>query len=52
MEEKIGGKEVRENEFRDLREMMEEAGLFDIERQGDKFTWFNKHSQDPIYSLY
>lgn len=29
---------------------MKEAGLFDIDRQGDKFTWFNKHSQDPIHS--
>ncbi|XP_058776932.1 uncharacterized protein LOC131651274 [Vicia villosa] len=50
VQDRIGGKEVKEHEFKDLRDMMEETGLFDIERQGDKFTWFNKHTQDPIYS--
>ncbi|XP_058740946.1 uncharacterized protein LOC131613279 [Vicia villosa] len=30
--------------------MMDENGLFEIDSKGEKFTWFNKHSQDPIHS--
>lgn len=47
--DRIGGKEVREAEFRDLRHLTDENGLFEIDSQREKFTWFNKHSHDPIY---
>ncbi|XP_058725687.1 uncharacterized protein LOC131596982 [Vicia villosa] len=50
MQDRIGGRAVQELEFRDLRDMMENEGLFEIESIGERFTWYNKHTKDPIYS--
>ncbi|XP_058734051.1 uncharacterized protein LOC131605747 [Vicia villosa] len=50
MQDRIGGRAVQEQEFKDLRDMMENERLFEIESKGERFTWYNKHTEDPIYS--
>lgn len=46
----MGGKEVKETEYRELRYMMDVTELYEVDTQGEKLTWFNKHTKDPIYS--
>lgn len=50
IEDRAGGKDVQETEFVDLRRMMDNIGMFDVERKGDRYTWFNKHTEGAIYS--
>lgn len=50
IQDRIGGKYVQEYEFVDLRKMMENARLFEVESGGDKYTQFNNHTEGPIYS--
>ena len=50
IEDRAGGKDVQETEFADLRRMMDNIGMFDVERKGDRYTWFNKHTEGAIYS--
>ena len=48
--DRIGGRMVTENEYIDLQEMMNVAGLSEMESIGDYFTWSNKHNVGTIYS--
>ncbi|KAL5134431.1 Transposon TX1 uncharacterized protein [Glycine soja] len=48
--DRIGGRMVIENEYIDLQEMMNIAGLSEMESIGDYFTWSNKHYVGTIYS--
>ncbi|KAH1202514.1 hypothetical protein GmHk_17G048965 [Glycine max] len=48
--DRIGGRMVTENEYIDLKEMMNVAGLSEMESIGDYFTWSNKHNVGTIYS--
>ena len=48
--DRIGGNRVTEAEYKDLQDMIIRVGLFEVESKGDYYTWFNKHSVDPIYS--
>ncbi|XP_058756860.1 uncharacterized protein LOC131630081 [Vicia villosa] len=48
--DRIGGRDVMEAEFADLRQMMDDCGLAEMDSEGEFYTWFNKHSDDPIYS--
>lgn len=41
---------VHEPEYRDLVSMMERAYLYDKDRTGYHFTWFNNQVEGPIYS--
>lgn len=43
-QDRVGGKSVQEAVFIDLIKMMENIGLFEVERKGDWYTWSNKHS--------
>lgn len=49
-QDRIGGSEVKNTEFIDLRNMMESARLFEMDCYGDKFTWYNKHTEGAIFS--
>lgn len=49
-QDRIGGTEVREAKFIYLWDMMESSRLFEMDCKGDKFTWYNKHSEGAIYS--
>lgn len=49
-EDRIGGTAVTENEYIDIVEMMSNAGLYEVERDGDYFTWSNKQGENVIYS--
>lgn len=46
----IRGSKVAEAEYKDLQNMVNRVGLFEMESKGDFYMWFNKHSIDPIYS--
>ncbi|XP_058726600.1 uncharacterized protein LOC131597960 [Vicia villosa] len=48
--DRMGGNEVQEYEYRDLENMMEAIGVYEHETQGPHFTWSNKHSQNLIHS--
>lgn len=48
--DKIGGQLVTEAEFKDLRAMMENIGLCEMDSSGEFFTWSNKQAFAPIYS--
>lgn len=48
--DRIGGNAVTEKEYVDMQEMMMRNGLSEMDSTGDYFTWFNKHTIDPIYS--
>lgn len=50
IQDRIGGKHVQDYEFVDLRKIMENARLFEVESGGDKYTRFNNHTEGPIYS--
>lgn len=41
---------VKEAEYRDLQNLMNLRGLFEMENKGDYFTWSNKHVEGMIYS--
>ncbi|XP_058775694.1 uncharacterized protein LOC131649972 [Vicia villosa] len=49
-QDRIGGNLVREAEYEDLHNMMENTGLGEMDSIGDFFTWTNKQSSNPIYS--
>ncbi|KAI5424682.1 hypothetical protein KIW84_030754 [Lathyrus oleraceus] len=46
----IGGNLVTNKEYIDLRRMMENFGLYDMDSSGDYYTWSNKQSDCAIYS--
>ncbi|XP_058724631.1 uncharacterized protein LOC131596087 [Vicia villosa] len=48
--DRIGGKLVTEKEYIDMQNMMMKTGLSEMDSSWDYFTWFNKHTIDPIYS--
>lgn len=48
--DKIGGQLVTEAEFKDLRAMMENIGLCEMDSSSEFFTWSNKQAFAPIYS--
>ncbi|KAL5132045.1 putative ribonuclease H protein [Glycine soja] len=48
--DKIGGQLVIEAEFKDLRAMMENIGLCEMDSSSEFFTWSNKQAFAPIYS--
>ncbi|CAK8532356.1 unnamed protein product [Lathyrus sativus] len=50
IEDRIGGNEVTENEYKDLIEMMSKTELYALDHQGDYFTWSNKQEHNAIYS--
>lgn len=50
VQDRIGGSMVHEAEYRDLVSMMERAYLYDKDRTGYHFTWFNNQVEGPIYS--
>lgn len=49
-QDRIGGNHVTEVEFRDLVNVMGKTDLIEKHSVGDHYTWFNKHSNGPIYS--
>lgn len=49
-EDRIGGRDVTESEYVDLREMMSRVGLYEMDTCGDFFTWTNKQADNTIYS--
>ncbi|XP_058726099.1 uncharacterized protein LOC131597415 [Vicia villosa] len=49
-DDRIGGKEIHDGEFCDLVNMMNNCGLADLDKIGDKYTWSNKHVTGTIYS--
>ncbi|XP_058765287.1 uncharacterized protein LOC131638757 [Vicia villosa] len=49
-EDRMGGNEVQESEYRDLENLMEVNGVFEHETKGSYFTWSIKHIQGMIYS--
>lgn len=48
--DRLGDNKVTEAEVLDLNTMMDDLDLSEKYSCGDHFTWFNKHSKDPIYS--
>jgi hypothetical protein len=48
--DRIGGREVTEAEFVDMRNMMEICEIDEMDSVGDYFTWTNKHTVGTIYS--
>ncbi|XP_058722236.1 uncharacterized protein LOC131594157 [Vicia villosa] len=48
--DKIGGRQVQEHEYKDLCSMMERTGLYEMDSTGDHFTWTNKQRDNAIYS--
>lgn len=49
--DKIGGRLVTEDEYKDLQEILQHTGLTEVDSIGDHFTWSNKHSVGTIYSI-
>lgn len=49
-DDRIGGNPVLESEYRDLVDMMDEVGLYEVHMTGERFTWSNKHEHGTIYS--
>ncbi|CAI8594807.1 unnamed protein product [Vicia faba] len=39
-----------EKEYEDLKEMMKDTGLYEMDNIGDYYTWSNKHVDGVIYS--
>ncbi|XP_058783198.1 uncharacterized protein LOC131657862 [Vicia villosa] len=50
--DRIGGSTVQEKEYIDMTNMMNKVGLFEMDNQGDYYTWSNKHSNGVIYSRF
>ena len=48
--DRVGGKMVCEKEYKDLRTMMDNTGLAEMDSKGDYYTWSNKQSENIIYS--
>ncbi|XP_058726331.1 uncharacterized protein LOC131597664 [Vicia villosa] len=48
--DRSGGNLVIEAEFKDLRAMMDNTGLHEMDSTGDFYTWSNKQANNPIYS--
>lgn len=48
--DRIGGSIVQEKEYADLPELMRNTGLFEIDGNGEYYTWSNKHIKGVIYS--
>lgn len=48
--DRVGGNAVKESEYLDLTSMMERVGMFEKHREGDHFTWSNRHIFGTIYS--
>lgn len=46
---RIGGNIIIEAEVRDLQELMDRKELSEVARNGDFYTWSNKHSVGGIY---
>ncbi|XP_058761495.1 uncharacterized protein LOC131634890 [Vicia villosa] len=49
-QDRIGGRLVTDSEFIDLWDMMNAAGLSEMDGCGDYYTWCNRHTNDTIYS--
>ncbi|CAL5212160.1 unnamed protein product [Lathyrus oleraceus] len=48
--DRIGGRKVTEVEHRDLTNLMEDAGLHEMDSRGQHFTWSNNQGENAIYS--
>lgn len=48
--DRIGGRNIIEAEYKDLKNLMENAGLYEMDSRGEHFTWSNNQSEKPIYS--
>ncbi|XP_058768036.1 uncharacterized protein LOC131641747 [Vicia villosa] len=48
--ERICGKLIVESEYVDFNNLLNDAGLCEMDNKGDYFTWSNKQSENPIYS--
>lgn len=48
-QDRIGGRMVIEADYIDLQKMMHQAGLSEMDNIRENYTWFNKHTIDPIY---
>ncbi|XP_058746338.1 uncharacterized protein LOC131619235 [Vicia villosa] len=49
-QDRIGGNNVTEAEYKDLANMMQITGLFEARTAGSHFTWSNKQTKNAIYS--
>ncbi|CAJ2651355.1 unnamed protein product [Trifolium pratense] len=49
-QDRIGGRDVTESEYRDLSTMMDITSLYEMDSNGDHFTWSNKQRDCAIYS--
>ncbi|XP_058726404.1 uncharacterized protein LOC131597745 [Vicia villosa] len=49
-QDKVGGRLVSDVEVRDLKEMMDNTGLAELDSVGEYYTWSNKHVYGIIYS--
>ncbi|XP_058741373.1 uncharacterized protein LOC131613745 [Vicia villosa] len=49
--DRVGGNPVHENKYKDLVEMMKRSGLFEANTKGSYYTWTNKSTSNPIYSI-
>lgn len=50
VEDRIGGNMVTEKEYIDLVSMLSNTGLYEMESNGNYFTWSNKQGDNVIYS--
>ncbi|XP_058776969.1 uncharacterized protein LOC131651321 [Vicia villosa] len=50
VQDRIGGRMVKESKYEDLHKMLNSTGLAKMDSTGDYFTWINKQSMDLIYS--
>ncbi|XP_058746350.1 uncharacterized protein LOC131619250 [Vicia villosa] len=48
--DRLGGRQVHEHEYRDLCNMMKNTGLYEMDSMGDHYTWTNKQQDNAIYS--
>lgn len=49
--DRVGGKLIAEAKYVDYTDMLRAIGLCEMDSKGDFFTWTNKQSDNPIYSI-
>lgn len=48
-QDRIGGNFMKEVEYKDLNDMMQNVGLFEANMKGGHFTWSNKYTNKVVY---
>lgn len=46
----MSGRLINEVEYANYSEMLTQGNLYEMDKKGNFFTWFNKQSDNPIYS--